>query len=46
MSAIIRETISKLITIINPLPAPVEIKKEMFLVENDNVYIYPSAFTI
>ncbi|EGR28756.1 hypothetical protein IMG5_169530, partial [Ichthyophthirius multifiliis] len=46
MSAIVRETISKLITVINPLSFPIDVKKEMFIVENDNVYINPPSFTI
>lgn len=46
MFAIIRETISKLITIINPLSNPVDVKKEMFVLENDNISVNPPSFTI
>jgi len=46
MSAIIRETTTKLITVTNPLPTPIEIKKEMLISDNENVTFNPSSFTI
>ncbi len=46
MSATIRETISKLITISNPLNVPIEIKKQMLTADNDNISFHPSSFTI
>ena len=46
MSAIIRETVNRLITIINPLSTPIEIKKTMLTVDNDNISFNPSSFTI
>lgn len=46
MSAIIRETITKLVTVVNPLPNPVEIKKEMLVADNENITFNPTSFTI
>ncbi|EGR29178.1 hypothetical protein IMG5_161280 [Ichthyophthirius multifiliis] len=46
MSAFIRETSIKLITIINPLNIPVQITKEMFTSDNDNITINPTSFKI
>lgn len=46
MSALIRETVSKLITVVNPLPNPVEIKKEMLVTDNENISFFPPSFTI
>jgi len=43
---VVRETISKLITIENPLEKPVEIKRHMLVSSNDNVLFNPAAFTI
>jgi hypothetical protein len=46
MSAFIRETTSKLITIINPLSSPVQITKEMLTSDNDNITFNPPSFKI
>jgi hypothetical protein len=46
MSSLVREATQKLITIENPLSHPVEIKKEMIIVESDTVFVSPLGFTI
>lgn len=46
MSAIIRETVTKFITVVNPLPSPIEIKKEMLISDNDNITFNPNSFVI
>jgi len=46
LSSIIRESVSKLITIENPLDKPVIVKKEQFSTDNDNISFLPSSFTI
>lgn len=46
MSAIIRETVTKLITVVNPLSVPIEIKKEMLTSNNDNITFNPHHFII
>ena len=46
MSAFIRETTTKLITIVNPLSIPVSITKEMLTTDNDNIYFSPAQFKI
>jgi hydrocephalus-inducing protein len=42
----VRESFSKLITLENPLLVPVQIKKEMILIESDVIYVSPNNFTI
>lgn len=44
--SIVRETVSKLITIENPLSTPVIIKPEYFTCETDVVNFNPKSFTI
>ena len=40
--SMVRDSVSKLITIENPLQVPVEIKKEMLTVDNDNIFFNPN----
>ena len=42
MQAIVRETVTKLILVENPLDKPVDIKKEQLTVDNDNIMFNPS----
>lgn len=46
LASVVREFSSKVISIENPLLTNVEIKKENFVIENDNVNITPQNFTI
>jgi hypothetical protein len=46
MTSLVREATQRLITLENPLPHPVEIKKEMIVVESDVLFVSPKAFTI
>jgi hypothetical protein len=46
MSSLVREATQKHITIENPLSHPVEIIKEMIVVDNDTVFVSPLQFTI
>lgn len=46
LTSLVRETSNKLITLENPLSVPVQIKKEMILIESDVVYVSPNSFTI
>lgn len=47
LSSLVRETTSKLVTLENPLPNPVEIKKEMITIDSDVIFMSPSnGFTI
>jgi hypothetical protein len=46
MASVVRETVSKIITIENPLNKPIDIKKEMLLSDNENVSFNPNTFTI
>jgi hydrocephalus-inducing protein len=46
LTSMVRDSINKLITIENPLNNPVEIKKEMLTVDNDNIFFNPNQFTI
>ena len=46
MSSYVRETISKVITIENPMAKPIEIKKENLISDNENIAFNPPTFTI
>ena len=46
MTSLVREATQKHITIKNPLSHPVEIKKEMIIVESETVFVSPLSFTI
>lgn len=46
LQAIVREQVSKLITTVNPLNKPVEIKKEQLTADNANINFNPQNFTI
>lgn len=46
MASLVREATQKLLTIENPLPHPVEIKKEMIVIESETVFVSPKSFTI
>ena len=46
MSSLVREATQKLLTIENPLPHAVEIKKEMIVIESETVFVSPKSFTI
>lgn len=46
MQSVVRESVTKLITIENPLSSQVEIKKEMLTVDSDMVLLQPNSFTI
>jgi hypothetical protein len=46
MASLVREATQKLLTIENPLPNPVEIKKEMIVIESETVFVSPKSFTI
>lgn len=46
MSSVVREATQKNITIENPLSHPVEIKKDLIIIDNDTVFVSPQQFTI
>ena len=46
LSSLVRETTHKLITLENPFPHPIEIKKEMISVESDVLFVSPNSFKI
>ena len=46
MASLVREATQKLLTIENPLPNPVEIKKEMIIIESETVFVSPKSFVI
>lgn len=46
LTSLVREATTRLITIENPLPQEVTIKKEMITIDNDNVSVQPSSFKI
>ncbi len=46
LAATVRETVSKVITLENPMNQNVEIKKEMLFSDNDNISFNPTSFTI
>lgn len=46
MVSLVRETTHRLITLENPFPHPIEIKKDIINVESDVVYVSPSSFKI
>ena len=46
MTSLVREATQKLLTLENPLPHPVEIKKEMIIIESETVFVSPKNFVI
>ena len=46
LTSIVRDTVSKIITIENPLENAVEIKKEMLISDNENISFNPQSFSI
>jgi hydrocephalus-inducing protein len=46
LQSVVRESVTKLITIENPLSTQVEIKKEMLTVDSDMVLLQPNSFVI
>lgn len=46
MQSIVREAITKIVTIENPMDKPVDIKKEHLTSDNENISFSPNAFTV
>lgn len=46
LTSVVRESVSQLITIENPLPQQVAIKSDQFVSDNDSISFNPSNFTI